>query len=142
MLPADLMQDWVIVAIDDEPDSLEVVTLLLEMHGATVIGAINGRDGLAKIREHRPHFIVSDLTMPEMTGWELIDELKKEARPIAEIPVIALTAHAMDRDRSRAIEKGFYNFITKPLQPETFVQHVIGFLTDRFPELAAHMPKH
>lgn len=139
MIPPDILSGWKVVAVDDEPDSLEVVTMLLQMHGATVIGAVNGRDGLEKIRAHRPNFVISDITMPEMTGWDLIDALKKESRPLAELPVIALTAHAMDRDRSRAIQMGFYNFITKPLHPETFVIQVIGFLVDTFPKLATHV---
>jgi CheY-like chemotaxis protein len=139
MIPIDLMNGWTVVAIDDEPDSLDVVTLLLEMYGATVIGAENGQVGLEKIRQHRPRFVISDLTMPEMTGWDLIEALKRESRPISEIPVIALTAHAMDHDRSKAIQMGFYNFITKPLHPETFVNQVLSFLADSYPDIAAYV---
>jgi CheY-like chemotaxis protein len=77
--------------------------------------------------------------MPEMSGWELIEALKHEERVLAEIPVIALTAHAMDHDRRKAIEVGFHNFITKPLQPEKFVTQVIAILSVDLPELRAYV---
>lgn len=134
-VPKDALYGWTIVIVDDEQDSLEVATLLLQMYGGTVITANNGKEALKVIREHRPHFIISDLSMPGMSGWELINILKSEERDIAQIPVIALTAHAMNHERRLAIEAGFHNFITKPLQPEKFVNQVISLLAVDFPEL-------
>jgi len=134
-IPQDAFQNWIVVVVEDDPDSLMVVTMLLEMHGATVISANNGQEGLEVIQAHRPRFVISDLSMPEMSGWELIEALKQGDRPIAEIPVIALTAHAMDDDRRRAINAGFQNFITKPLQPEKFIKQIITFLAIDLPEL-------
>jgi CheY-like chemotaxis protein len=134
-IPQDAFQNWTVVVVEDDPDSLMVVTMLLEMHGATVISASNGQEGLEVIQAHRPRFVISDLSMPEMSGWELIETLKQGDRPIAEIPVIALTAHAMDYDRRRAINAGFQNFITKPLQPEKFIKQIVTFLAIDIPEL-------
>lgn len=134
-IPQDAFQNWTVVVVEDDPDSLMVVTMLLEMYGATVISATNGQEGLEVIQAHRPRFVISDLSMPEMSGWELIEALKQGDRPIAEIPVIALTAHAMDDDRRRAINAGFQNFITKPLQPEKFIRQIITFLAIDLPEL-------
>ena len=134
-IPNDVLNGWKVVVVEDEPDSLEVATLLLEMYGAEVIGARNGKEGVALIQQHRPHFVISDLSMPEMSGWELIETLNHGERDLAEIPVIALTAHAMDHDRRKAIEAGFQNFITKPLQPEKFVSQVIAILAVDSPEL-------
>ena len=138
-IPNNVLDGWKVVVVEDEPDSLEVATLLLEMYGAQVIGARNGKEGIDLIRQHRPNFVISDLSMPEMSGWELIEALKHEERVLAEIPVIALTAHAMDHDRRKAIEVGFHNFITKPLQPEKFVTQVIAILAVDLPELRAYV---
>ena len=134
-IPQDAFRNWTVVVVEDDPDSLMVVTMLLEMYGAIVISATNGQEGLEVIQAHRPRFVISDLSMPEMSGWELIEALKQGDRPIAEIPVIALTAHAMDDDRRRAINAGFQNFITKPLQPEKFIRQIITFLAIDLPEL-------
>jgi CheY-like chemotaxis protein len=136
-IPNNVLDGWKVVVVEDEADSLEVATLLLEMYGAEVIGARNGREGIAMIQKHRPNFVISDLSMPEMSGWELIETLNQGERDLAEIPVIALTAHAMDHDRRKAIEAGFQNFITKPLQPEKFVSQVIAILAVDSPELRA-----
>src|SRR5215204_3922669 len=97
-IPNNILEGWRVVVVEDEADSLEVATLLLEMYGAQVIGARNGREGIAMIQKHRPNFVISDLSMPEMSGWELIETLNHGERDLAEIPVIALTAHAMDHD--------------------------------------------
>jgi CheY-like chemotaxis protein len=129
------LQGWKVAVIDDEHDSLEVVGTILEMHGAAVETADNGRDGLDLISRIRPDLIISDLSMPGLSGWELVDALKQGERSLADIPVIALTAHAMEHDRRRAIASGFHNFISKPLQPETFVQQVISLLAVDHPEL-------
>ena len=139
-IPDNILDGWKIVVVEDEADSLEVATLLLEMYGAEVIGANNGKEGLDKIQLHRPNFVISDLSMPVMNGWELIDVLKQhDDRILSEIPVIALTAHAMDHDRRKAIEVGFHNFITKPLQPEKFVKQVLEFLAVDLPELKEYL---
>ncbi len=127
-IPSNVLEGWVVVVVEDEPDSFDVARLLLEMYGAQVIGARNGVEGIELIKKHRPNFVIRDLSMPEMSGWELINALKQGERALSEIPVIALTAHAMRHDRRHAIEAGFHNFITKPLQPENFISEVIAIL--------------
>lgn len=128
------LNDWKILVIDDEPDSLEVASLLLSMYGATVNTAANGRTGLEIARIEQPHFIISDLSMPEMSGWEMI--LKAQDDPATrDIPMIALTAHAMTGDRERAIAAGFHNYLTKPLRPETFIADVMT-LVSNIPQLS------
>ena len=124
-----------ILIVEDEPDSLEVATLLLEMHGAHVVTASNGKEGLEATRKHKPVFVISDLSMPEMSGWQMLHELKKDRTTLG-IPVVALTAHAMEGDRTRAIAAGFHNYLTKPLTPETFIQDLLRVVIDT-PELAA-----
>jgi CheY-like chemotaxis protein len=118
-----------IVVIDDEVDSQEVAATLLEMCGANVITADNGQEGLEVIRKTRPVFAISDLSMPVMSGWEMLHELKKD-RVTLDIPVVALTAHAMTGDRERAIMAGFHNYLTKPLSPENFIRDLLNVVMD------------
>jgi two-component system, cell cycle response regulator DivK len=124
-----LLMGWQVLVVDDEQDSILVARTLLEMCGASVVTAINGREGVEAVKKLRPHFVLSDLSMPEMSGWQMLHHLK-ENPSTREIPVIALTAHAMVGDRQRAMEVGFHNYLTKPLQPETFINELLRLLID------------
>lgn len=118
-----------ILVVDDEPDSLEVASLLLEMCGAEVVTATNGKEGLEAVRQHRPIFVISDLSMPVMSGWQMLHALKTD-RATIDVPVVALTAHAMTGDRQRAIAAGFHNYLTKPLRPDTFIRDLLNVVMD------------
>jgi two-component system, cell cycle response regulator DivK len=141
MLPVkrDLLEGWVVLVVEDEPDSLDVAQRILKHYEAEVHTAANGRDGLEIARHLRPRFIISDLSMPVMDGWELIHELKL-GRDTMDIPVIALTAHAMIGDRERAIAAGFHNYLTKPLTVGNFMRDLMRVLTD-IPQLSALLDK-
>lgn len=136
-IPFDLLKDWNIIVIDDEPDSLEVARYILDFYGANVHTAVNGKDGLSLVDKIQPHFIISDLSMPEMDGWEFLRVLKSRNTHNV-IPVIALTAHAMKGDKERAIEAGFNNYLTKPLTASTFIDELLTLLL-AIPQLAKHL---
>src|SRR5688500_16907849 len=123
-LPHDLLKGWDIVVIDDEEDSLDVASYILDFYSANVHTGMNGLEGLALIHQKSPKFVICDLSMPVMDGWELLRELKND-RTIADIPMIALTAHAMVGDRERAISAGFHNYLTKPLTAATFIHELL-----------------
>ena len=125
---------WKVLVVDDEPDSLEVAGDLLEMVGVVVLTANNGVEGLEQARAYLPNFIISDLSMPEMSGWEMLKHLKEDGAT-QDIPVIALTAHAMQGDRERVLAAGFNNYLSKPLRPETFVSDLLKLLVD-IPQVA------
>ncbi len=133
-----IFEGWDVMVVDDESDSLEVATRLLIIAGANVVQAVNGKDALVKLRTCSPRFIISDLSMPEMDGWELIYTIKQDRR-MMDIPMIALTAHAMSGDRERALAAGFHNYISKPLDPPKFIQQLVVILTD-IPEMAPLLP--
>ncbi len=124
-----LLAGWEVLVVDDELDSTEVVQMLLKMCGAQVLVSNNGREGFELALKHRPRFIISDLSMPDMTGWQMLERLKKTLAT-QEIPVIALTAHARLPDRERAFAAGFHNYLAKPLRPETFVSELLNLLID------------
>ena len=128
-IPTDLLQNWKIVIVEDELDSLEVASYILSFYGASIHAAADGKEGLALIKSVQPDFVISDLSMPMMDGWELIYNLKMDIA-IRDIPVIALTAHAMTGDRERAIAAGFHNYLTKPLTADTFIDQLVHLLLD------------
>lgn len=128
-LPRILLNGWNVLVVDDEPDSLEVAACILRFYGANVATAINGQEGLNLSKQKRPKLIISDISMPVLDGWGLIYELKRD-RATMDIPVIALTAHAMAGDRERAIAAGFHNYLTKPLTAKTFMQDLLRLLIE------------
>lgn len=136
-IPRNLLADWDIVIVDDETDSLRVAQIILNSYGANLYTASDGQEGLKVIREVHPKFVISDLSMPILDGWGLINEMKRD-RGLMDIPVIALTAHAMLGDRERAISAGFHNYLTKPLTVKTFMQDLVTLIAD-IPNLASDL---
>jgi two-component system, cell cycle response regulator DivK len=128
-MPRDLLKGWNVLVVDDEPDSLEVASIILEGHGATVRTVTNGQEALNVLKTMHPKFILSDLSMPILDGWRLLEAIKAEPT-LAHIPVIALTAHAMIGDRERGMAAGFYNYLTKPLIPATFMKNLVRLLRE------------
>lgn len=116
-----------IVVIDDDESSLDVLTILLEFVGATIIGAENGKIGLEKIRTAQPDLVICDISMPILDGWGVIEQLRG-ANDAKDLIVIALTAHAMVGDRERILAAGFNEYMTKPIDPPNFVDHLLKVL--------------
>lgn len=131
------LDGWRVLIVDDEPDNLDVARRMLKKAGAELLLAENGADALAAIRHEDVDFILCDLSMPIMDGWTLMYEMNRDRR-MSTIPVIALTAHAMIGDRERAIEAGFVNYITKPLDADKFVHDLLAILVD-IPEFSERL---
>jgi CheY-like chemotaxis protein len=136
-IPSDLLVGWDIVIIDDEPDSLTVAGIILDFYGANVRTADNGQKGLELVQSGRPRFIISDLSMPEMDGWEFLSRLRADPTT-QDIPVIALTAHALAGDRDRVLMAGFESYLTKPLNANTFMQQLVEIFGS-IPALREHL---
>lgn len=102
-----------ILVVDDMPDNRELFLQYLE-DDYSVLEATNGREAVQMAIEHMPDLILMDLSLPEMTGWEATSILKKNDAT-KQIPVIALTAHAMTGDREKAISAGCDDYLTKPV---------------------------
>ena len=124
------LQGRVALVVEDEPDSLEIAARLLKLAGATVLTAANGREGVEVAAAHRPDFILVDLSMPVMDGWEMQCQLKGNP-DMTTIPVIALTAHAMQNVKEQVMEAGFAAHISKPFDPRRFVTQVLQ-ITEEF----------
>jgi CheY-like chemotaxis protein len=124
-----LLENWYVLIVDDDVHSMDVARRILKFYGADVYTAANGLIALDIIQHVRPAFVVSDIEMPVMDGWEFVQRLKNN-RETMDIPVIALTAYAMIGDREKAMAAGFHNYISKPLNPATFMAELVSLLED------------
>jgi len=103
-----------ILVAEDKASSRELLRAVLEKQGFKVIEAVNGEEALQKARAEIPDLVLLDLHMPIRNGYEVLEELRKEARFVS-VPIVAVTASAMQGDRERAIAAGFNGYLTKPL---------------------------
>ena len=100
----------ILVAEDNDSNYLLLSCMLRKKY--ELARAINGIEAIEKYRELKPNLILMDIRMPEMDGLEATVSIRKED---TNIPIIALTAHAFDEDRKKAIEAGCNEFLTKPV---------------------------
>ncbi|CAN7296747.1 response regulator [Acidovorax sp. LjRoot118] len=117
-----------ILVIEDDEASRMLVTYLLEADGYQVYSASNGRDGVRAALEHGPDLILSDLQMPVMDGYEVARLLHADPG-WRRAPLVAVTAFSMPGDREKALEVGFQDHISKPIDPERFVRQVEAYLS-------------
>lgn len=112
-----------ILTCDDEKHIVRLIQVNLERQGYEVITAFNGAECLEKVKEDRPDLIVLDVMMPEMTGFEVLDALKKDPETES-IPIIMLTARAQDSDVLRGWQSGVECYLTKPFNPMELIAFV------------------
>ena len=105
-----------VLVIDDAEDNREVYVQFFEFQGWRTATASDGRDGLDKAAALKPDVIVLDLSLPIMDGWEVARRLKSNQATKA-IPVLALTGHALDGSRKKALAAGVDEYLTKPCLP-------------------------
>lgn len=122
-MPEKPARDWKILLVDDDEDNLGVAEAYLMFLGADVHTAVDGLQGLAALADFHPTFILLDLAMPVMDGWQMFEKLKDDPET-ASIPVIALTAYAMPQDKQRAKAAGFDGYITKPFVLNTLFEDI------------------
>jgi PAS domain S-box-containing protein len=114
-----------ILGVDDQPDSLELLRVILESAGAEVQTAPNGSVALEILAQFNPHLLVSDIAMPDLNGHELLQQIRM-TYPEREILAIALTAYASSSDRDRALRIGFDKYFSKPIEPEVLVAAIVS----------------
>jgi PAS domain S-box-containing protein len=106
-----------VLAIDDEPDSLNLLRTVLESAGATVTTSGSGPDALNAVGHRPPDVIVADIGMPGMDGLQLIRALRQMDEPVRSTPAAALTAYARSQDRITSLASGFQMHLVKPIDP-------------------------
>ncbi len=117
------MQDKPVLIIEDNELNLKLVRSLLKIGGYTVMEAIDAETGIRLIREHQPDMILMDLQLPGMDGLSATWLIKIDP-VLRDIPVVALTAYAMQGDEEKAKEVGCAGYITKPIDTKSFLETV------------------
>lgn len=126
---SDNIEEWVVLIVDDAPDNVEVARKVLSHKGATVHIAADGKKGLEILANIQPTFILLDLSMPIMDGWQMLEHIRQQ--PLKKnIPVIALTAHAMQGDREKVFKAGFNGYIAKPFRLKSFLAQIKEVLAE------------
>ena len=116
------LSNLVVLVVDDDPDSRDLVHRLLSDCGATVTAAASASEALAATGKQRPDLLISDIGMPEVDGYQLLRSLR--ASSDVRFPAIALTAFARSEDRTRALLAGFVAHVSKPVEPAELIATV------------------
>ena len=113
-----------VVCIEDEPEMIDLIRLILGRRGFELTGANGGRDGLEAIRRVRPDLVLLDLMMPDMDGWEVYQQIKADPA-LRGIPVIVVTAKAQSIDKVLGLHIAKVDdYITKPFGPQELLESV------------------
>jgi CheY-like chemotaxis protein len=110
-----------VLLVEDNEANRDMLSRRLTRHGWEVLLAGDGRQGVCVATDQHPDLILMDLRMPDLDGWAASRQLKSNIAA-ADIPIIALTAHAMNGDRERALAAGCDEFETKPVDFDRLLQ--------------------
>ena len=121
-----------VLVIDDEPDSRELLAVMLTQAGAEVMSVASAAEFLAALESFQPDVAVSDIGMPEVDGYTLLRQVRSlSLEQGGQVPAIALTAYAGEIDRQHAIAAGFQKHIAKPIEPDQLVVAIVSLLSGR-----------
>jgi two-component system, cell cycle response regulator DivK len=116
-----------ILLVEDQEMNRDMLTRRLRRRGYEVVVAVDGAEAISAVEREAPALVLMDMSLPVMDGWEATRRLKADDRT-REIPVIALTAHAMAQDRERALAAGCDDFDTKPVDLERLLAKIEALL--------------
>jgi DNA-binding response OmpR family regulator len=113
-----------ILCIEDEPEMIDLIRLILGRRGFEVVGAEGGKEGLEKVRQEQPDLVLLDLMMPDMDGWEVYQQMKADDKT-KDIPVIVVTAKAQSIDKVLGLHIAKVDdYIAKPFSPQELLNSV------------------
>ena len=118
-----------ILIVDDNQDNRELVVKVLKKNGYYVIEAADGEEALEKAENERPALILMDISLPKIDGYEVTRRLKRQEH-FKDIPIIALTAHAMKGDMEKALRSGCEGYISKPINVRELPEQIKQYLKD------------
>ncbi|MFP3853865.1 MAG: response regulator transcription factor [Anaerolineales bacterium] len=119
-----------VVCIEDEPEMIDLVRLILGRKGFNVIGANGGVEGLETVRREDPDLVLLDLMMPDMDGWEVYQQMKADPA-LRDIPVVVVTAKAQSIDKVLGLHIAKVDdYITKPFGPQELLESVEKILAE------------
>lgn len=118
-----------ILIVEDNQDSRELLIKVLRTRGYRISEAVDGEEALRKMTEDRPDLVLMDISIPKIDGLEVTRRVKGQ-ESLKDIPIIALTAHAMKGDREKALKAGCDGYIPKPVNVRELPAQIKTFLPD------------
>lgn len=120
-----------ILIVEDNQDSRELAVKVLKNKGYQTIEASDGEEALEKASAEKPDLILLDISIPKIDGYEVAKRLKSDEE-LKDIPIVALTAHAMKGDREKVIVAGFEGYISKPINVRELPDQVRSYLRGKW----------
>ena len=117
-----------ILYVEDNEMNRDMLSRRLQRREHEVLLAVDGKEGLEKIKSERPDIVLMDMGLPVMDGWEATTNAKSDDE-IKSIPIIALTAHALESDRQKALDCGADDFDTKPIDLKRLLEKIEALLS-------------
>ncbi len=119
-----------VMAVDDDHVIRGLLEVNLEMEGHDVVTAVDGQEALDKVREAKPDLILLDVMMPNVNGWQVVEALKAD-EATRDIPIVFLSARAMEADVRKGTDLGVDSYVTKPFDPIDLMELVNRLLAGR-----------
>ncbi len=113
-----------ILIVEDDPNTSTLVETYLQREGYTTLVASDGEQGLAMSRKHNPIFVILDIMLPKVDGWEICRQLRK----VSDVPILMLTAREEEIDRVLGLSLGADDYVVKPFSPRELVERVKAIL--------------
>jgi CheY-like chemotaxis protein len=130
LLVAGVLDGTAVLVADDDADNRDILQYLIGQQGGTVRGAGTARAALEMLLTWTPDVMVLDISMPDIDGYQLLEAIRGVAR-LREVPAVAVTAHAYERDKLRCIEAGFVEHVPKPYDPALLIDLLAGLAAQK-----------
>ena len=124
-MPDTRLKDIKVVAVDDNADARELLKVILERSSAETAVVSSGQEALEAIKDLHPDVLICDLAMPEMDGYEVLENVRRLEPELGQLPVIAFTAAARDEDRAATRLAGFQAHLAKPIEPNKLITIIL-----------------
>lgn len=122
----------VVLVVEENDDNRQLVLKVLGCRGYTVVGVVDGEEALTKLTDVNPDLILMDINLPGMDGYEVTRRIR-QLEKFANLPIVALTARAMDGDEEKSLAAGCDAYIAKPINARTFSDSIAAILKEQQP---------
>ena len=113
--------------IEDNENNMYLISFLLQNNDHEVHQAYDGHKGVELAKTVKPDLILLDIQLPKMNGYEVAREIRKD-ESLSQVPIVAITSYAMPGDQEKALAAGCTGYIKKPINPDTFLKELEGYL--------------
>lgn len=122
-----------VLVVDDEPNIVLSLEFLMEQAGFEVVTAEDGEQALARVNDTKPDLLLLDISLPGISGFDVLERLRSDEGAAAHLPIIMLTAHGRDVEREKGMALGADDYITKPFSTKALVEKVKALLIEEQP---------